>query len=483
MAQQQPVQLPELQQQQLQIQQLPVNQYQPVQTASVIPEIQQQLTVNQLLVMQHQSEVNQVVQQQQQPVNQGQIVQQHTEVSFVQQQVGQQLNIQSQQQYQGLQGQSSMDSSKVIQQQPLPVNPIPVAQQQQQFPPVAQPSVYQTPQLHSVEQVSQIPPQQQHQPASIKETQNPVTNEVDNVEEIEQNEDTNIIGTTADEQQQQLHAKHQVSPGSVALPGRSVVCCAGDLLHPNSSFRDFAVASKVGCAAARSSSHTSLDDRMSSLSLSTPSLATTTLAHSRSTPSMEQQQLQQQVMQQPHHVHHHHHHHNHSCHEDRHSHCELDLSSLATPTSHQHQLLSPPSGDTLWLRKASLPGSQGGTRGSCSGPSGGSDALLRRGSLPLTPASGAPLLLLHPSSGQHKCFYLPSSSDYFTSSSNHSVSSNCSNPSYLMRRSSSGSITLAPLREGSTDFANEDSMSQVEQIEFNEKRDFSLYLSLRLGGW
>jgi hypothetical protein len=43
------------------------------------------------------------------------------------------------------------------------------------------------------------------------------------------------------------------------------------------------------------------------------------------------------------------------------------------------------------------------------------------------------------------------------------VTSGCCNPTFLMRRSSSGSITLAPLREGSSsDLACEDSMSQVE---------------------
>jgi hypothetical protein len=164
----------------------------------------------------------------------------------------------------------------------------------------------------------------------------------------------------------------------------------------------------------------------------------------------------QQLQQHHHHVHHHHH--SHLCQEiDRHSQCELDLSSPLSTS--QTQLLSPPPGDSCWLRKASLPGSQGGNG---AGSLGGPDNLLRRGSLPLTPASGAPLLHSHPPQHQHRCFHLPTS-DYF-SSSNPSVTSGCSNPSYLMRRSSSGSITLAPLREGSsTDITNEDSMSQVEQ--------------------
>jgi hypothetical protein len=44
----------------------------------------------------------------------------------------------------------------------------------------------------------------------------------------------------------------------------------------------------------------------------------------------------------------------------------------------------------------------------------------------------------------------------------------------LMRRSSSGSITLAPLREGSSsDLANEDTMSQVELSRFNQRSEKS----------
>ena len=79
-----------------------------------------------------------------------------------------------------------------------------------------------------------------------------------------------------------------------------------------------------------------------------------------------------------------------------------------------------------------------------------------------------------------------------STSSNPSMTSACSNPSFLMRRSSSGSITLAPLREGSsTDLAYEDSMSQVE-FKVMQSRSASqngssssrceIYLSLRIGG-
>jgi len=190
------------------------------------------------------------------------------------------------------------------------------------------------------------------------------------------------------------------------------------------------------------------------MSLSTPSLSST-LVLSRSTPTIEQMQRQALLQQQHFHaLHSHHHHprlfHNHlACQDDCHTHHEADGGP---------KLLSPNAvADAMWHRKASLPGAH--LSQNIQEPPTNPDTLLRRGSLPLTPASGQPILLLHPQANHLKCHHLPTS-DYFTSS-NHSTLSNSSIPPSLMRRSSSGSITLPPLREGSTSLNAEDCFSQV----------------------
>jgi hypothetical protein len=237
-----------------------------------------------------------------------------------------------------------------------------------------------------------------------------------------------------DDQQQK-----QVSPG-MCLAGPRNVCC-GDLPFVDSYH--FSTCFNT-CPS-------------SQMSISTPSLPST-LVLSRSSPAFEQMQRQALLQQQHlHAIHSHHHHprlfHNHlACQDDCHSHHEIDSGS---------KLLSPNAAvEAMWHRKASLPGAH--LVQNTLDPPSNPDALLRRGSLPLTPASGQPILLLHPQTNHYKCHHLPTS-DYCTSS-NHSTLSGSSIPPSLMRRSSSGSITLPPLREGTTSLNTEDCFSQVDTI-------------------